>query len=408
MPHRASELIIKHLQGDLTTVERIELEEWCREKQEHQQLFEELTDEEWVKLELKELPAIKARIWNTVENLVPGARQTVTLYKKTWVRWVAAACIAGLLFTAGYFWLGQKPKGDAPVIAQKDIKAPASNKARITLTDGSTISLDSVNAGTLATQGNVKVEKNANGEIVYSNSSSPLGEAEVRFNTLYNPRGSKPITLTLSDGTQVWLNAESSLKYPVTFTDNQRKVEITGEAYFEVVHNTAMPFKVALPPSGVPNGNGRSPEGGEVTVLGTHFNVNAYDDEDAIKVTLLEGSVKVATINDGQSTVIKPGQQAILSGVGGTNNDQLSTFNSPDLNAVMAWKNGWFEFDNASVNTVLRQLARWYDLQIEYEKQSNEKIGGRISRDLPLSALIKMLQSNGVKLELKERKLTVK
>jgi transmembrane sensor len=317
-----------------------------------------------------------------------------------WRRIAAAAAILLLLSVAGYFLL--KPNKQPVEIAKNtpafktDIPAPATNKARITLANGTTVSIDSINNGMLAMQGNMKVVKNANGEITYEQTTDNGLPSIIAYNTLFNPRGSKAISLTLSDGSQVWLNAESSLKYPTSFTGNEREVEITGEAYFEIAKldlpgGKRMPFKVTKGTR-------------EIEVLGTHFNVNAYDDEDALKVTLLEGSVKVSiTGNDQQSTVIKPGQQAII-----TTSGQLTANNSVDIEAVMAWKNGLFHFNSATLPEVLRQLARWYDVEVTYEGTIPDmKFGGEITRNTNLSQVLQILEESKVHFKIEGKKIVV-
>jgi transmembrane sensor len=306
-----------------------------------------------------------------------------------WKRIAAAGVVLLILSVAGYFILNKNKKLDdiaqTPPASKTDIAAPTSNKARITLANGTTVSLDSVSSGTLATQGNMKVVKNANGEIVYQSSNNDQ-PTTIAYNTLYNPRGSKAISLTLSDGSQVWLNAESSLKYPTSFTGNERKVEITGEAYFEVAKNTSMPFKLS---------KGEK----EITVLGTHFNVNAYDDEEALKVTLLEGSVKVSI---GQlSNVIKPGEQAIVT-------SSISVNHSADIEAVMAWKNGLFHFSSATLPEVLHQLSRWYDVDVTYEGAiPSMKFGGEITRNTNLSQVLQILEESKVHFKIEGKKIVV-
>jgi ferric-dicitrate binding protein FerR (iron transport regulator) len=226
-----------------------------------------------------------------------------------------------------------------------------------------------VGNGTLATQGNIKVVKLDNGQIAYQtasgDASTPLS---VTYNTLNNPRGSKVIDMQLSDGSHVWLNAGSSLTYPVAFVGNERKVQITGEAYFEVAHDASKPFVVS---KGVTS----------VEVLGTHFNVNAYDDEDALRITLLEGSVKVAS--KGNLKVIKPGEQAVVANGINVNKDV-------NVEQVMAWKNGMFKFNNTNMKQIMREIARWYDVDVEYQGDfSDLNFGGFVSRQANISELLK-------------------
>lgn len=266
-----------------------------------------------------------------------------------WKRIAAAACVA-LLVGAGWYFITNKPENFKPteVVQTQDVKPPTNNKANITLANGQTVFLDSVNNGTLAQQGNVSLQKLGDGKIVYSGTLRQA-QGDMLYNTVSNPRGSRVIDMTLSDGTRFWLNAGSSVTYPVAFVGKERKVTMNGEAYFEVAHNATMPFKV---------GKGDL----EVTVLGTHFNVNAYDDENNIKVTLLEGSVKVLQQALDDKAILKPGEQAIAMA-----NTKLKLEKNVDLQEVMAWKDGRFYFDGADIKTIMRQLSRWYDVDVSYQ-----------------------------------------
>lgn len=265
--------------------------------------------------------------------------------------------------------------------------APAINRATIQLANGQIVYLDSTANGIVATQSNVQLKKLADGNITYNGSSTT---PTVSYNTLTNPRGSKVINITLNDGSRVWLNAGSSVTYPVAFAGRERKVSIIGEAYFEVAHNAAMPFKVIK-------------ENMEVTVLGTHFNVNAYDDESDIKVTLLEGRVKMSILHN-QWAMMKPGEQAVATDAG-----KLEIKKGIDMEMVMAWKNGEFQFGEAtSIADIMKQLARWYDVDIEYKAMVTGHIGGVISRDVNISQVLKMLEmTGGVKFDVEGRKMVV-
>jgi ferric-dicitrate binding protein FerR (iron transport regulator) len=227
----------------------------------------------------------------------------------------------------------------------------------------------------------------------------------VDYNTLFNPRGSKDIFLTLSDGTKVWLNSESSLKYPIAFAGNTREVEVTGEAYFEVKHNSKQPFKVHLP------------NGSIVEDIGTSFNVNAYTDEESIKTTLIEGSVKLSPagggdLNDPQnrkrpgvdnSVILKPGQQAVLT------HDSRLKIDHPDLDVVIAWKEGSFYFDNSDLRSILREFARWYDIEVVYEGPvTNRKFFGIVKRNNSLKQVLQLLQDNNIVYSIEGKKLVVK
>ena len=222
----------------------------------------------------------------------------------------------------------------------------------------------------LAMQGAVKVMKLPDGQIAYHGTGK-----DVQYNTLNNPRGSRVVGLTLADGSKVWLNAASSLRYPTAFTGKERKVEITGEAYFEVAHNPAMPFVV-------------SKGGTTVRVLGTHFNINAYDDERSLNVTLLEGRVSVGSIAGAPPQVIIPGQQAQVGKSG-----DIELVNSVDLDEVMAWKNDLFSFKGAGIEGIMRQVSRWYDVDVVFEKQVTEKFYAEVSKATNVSTLLKMLEA---------------
>ena len=311
--------------------------------------------------------------------------------RRRYLSGVAAAAVILLgLSIGGYFiFYHKKPATEIAQAKVQDVQPPKVAKAVITLASGQQIILDSMGNGTLATQGNVTIIKKEDGEIAYIGSpgSSPSGEAEVGYNTLSNPRGSRVISLTLADGSKVWLNAESSLTYPTAFTGDERKVTITGEVYFEVAHNARMPFVVQK--------NEVS-----VQVLGTHFDVNAYGDEMALKATLLEGSVKVTRA--GLSRVITPGQQAKVTANGDI---QVANVN-PEK--VMAWKNQLFWFENEDIQTIMREVARWYDADIIFKGEVTTHYGFVLQRNLPVSKLLKVLElTGGVHFTIEGNKITV-
>lgn len=301
-------------------------------------------------------------------------KRVIPFYKTKIFR---AAAVILVLAGVGYFsfFLNNNKKDNSTAQhtgkPTRDVAAPKSNKAVLILANGKKIILDSTGNGTLAMQGNVSVVKKESGLIVYDGANN-----EAAYNTLTNPRGSRPLKLALSDGSVVWLNVASTITYPVSFTGNERKVQIDGEAYFEVAKNEKMPFIVQKINSDV-----------QVKVLGTHFNINAYEDEQQIKVTLLEGSVQVSVVS-GQSSVIKPGQQAVI-----TNNSPLTIHNSPDLEEVVAWKDGRFYFEGADMKAIMRQLEKWYDVDIRYEADIKYSFVAKISRDVNISEILKIFES---------------
>ncbi|SDE58654.1 FecR family protein [Mucilaginibacter pineti] len=298
----------------------------------------------------------------------------------------AAACI--LIFLGGLLYtLKNNTRHDLA----NSIK-PGSNKAILTLANGRNIALDDSKNGTLLTQNNVSVDKNKNGFVTYRREASVKPHSTEIFNVMTTPRGGK-YELVLADGTKVWLNAATSLKFPVDFTGKERVVNLTGEAYFEVAHNAAKPFKV------ISNGQ-------VVQVLGTHFNVNAYQDEDAVKTTLLEGLVKVYSkanpLSPDKSIItIKPNEQAVFK------NDQFSK-TPVDGNDFIAWQRGSILFKKADLKQIMRQIARWYDVEVVYQGQvTDDTYSGEIARNSDISEVIRILKLNDINLKVDGRKVIV-
>ena len=338
---------------------------------------------------------------------------------------IAAAAIIVLLVTAvGWQWLMRSPKTQvATVEATKNDVAPGGNKALLTLANGSTIVLDNAANGIVAQEGNANVVKLKNGELAYKLSDDKSGnkltiDHSPLTNTLSTPKGGE-YKIVLPDGSTVWLNAASSITYPTVFEGKERKVQISGEAYFEVAkmvsaeNGKRIPFIVDItsPPTG---GGGREGALGQVEVLGTHFNINAYDDEKAVKTTLLEGKVKVnqLAISNGQlantksqEVVLSPGEQAVLKP-----HSSLTTNHSPDINQVMAWKNGLFHFENADMKTVMRQLSRWYDVEVVYKnnKENADPLFFEVNRNTNLSDVLKVLNlAGGARFSIENKKIIV-
>lgn len=288
-------------------------------------------------------------------------------------RKIAVAASVLIAIGIGSLILFQK-KDQSPVpVALKEIHdiEPGKTGAILTLSNGSKIVLDSVGNGLLANQNNTSVSKN-NGGLVYKAGDN----AQLVFNTMTTPRA-REYNLELSDGTKVWLNASSSITFPTSFAAKERKVILTGEAYFEVAKDKTKPFRVLV-------------NGVTINVLGTHFNVNAYDDEDNIETTLLEGSVLIT--DKTEKVLLKPGQQAQKQKVGA-----IVVNDNVNLEEVMGWKNGIFYFENASLQTVLRQISRWYDMDVVFEKGVPVRtFEGEIQRSLQLSQVLKILEKNKV------------
>ena len=332
------------------------------------------------------------------ESIVETETTPVRRMSKKWIGVAAASVI--ILLLAGVFYLTKTEatqnrlvKNERASSSLKNDILPGGNKALLTLADGSTIILDSAQNGTLSNQGNIKIIKLDDGQLAYDK-SAVSGSTEVLYNTISTPKGGQ-YQLTLSDGSKVWLNAASSLRFPATFSGNERKVELTGEGYFEVAHNPSKPFIVTK-------------NNVEIKVLGTHFNVNAYDDEDVIKTTLLEGSVRVTKGN--KSTLITPGEQAVVSNSSSTM-FSINVKKDVDLDEAVAWKNGKFIFQDADIKSIMRQLEHWYDVSVIYDDKevTNEEFVGSISRNVNISQILQMLEKTGaVKFEITGRTVIVK
>lgn len=304
-----------------------------------------------------------------------------------WVRMAAAAAI--ILFMAGTaYWLFDKKENNKAKLVAVEKKnspiLPGGNRALLTMSDGSTIVLDSIQNGILQQSG-AKIKKQ-NGLLIYNGVSSVSG-ANVVYNTLSTPRGGQ-YQVVLPDGSKVWLNASSSLYFPTAFNGPIREVVLTGEAYFEVAKNKEKPFRVKVGDM-------------QVNVLGTHFNINAYKDESSIKTSLLEGSVKL--VNGLHTDLLKPGQQAVLN----KKEDKVEIRNA-DMNEVVAWKNGLFQFHGADITTIMKQIGRWYDVEIAYMGTvPARRFEGKISRDAQLSDVLKILELSNVKFTVEGKRIVV-
>ena len=360
----------------------------------------------WQRARAGQLPSTAGQVnWEQLfENVMNSDAKVVPLHapaipRKRWgLRIAAAAVIILLLSAGGYLLLSHRSEPPLAINVQPAQRSaesvlPGGNKAILILADGSRITLDSMQNGVLAQQGNTQVIK-AGGQLKYS--AGPNGDfakAPAGYNTVATPRGGQ-YQLILPDGSKVWLNAASSIRYPTAFTGNERQVEITGEAYFEVA-TLASPGTGKKVPFIVQANNMK------VQVLGTHFNIMAYDDESSIQTTLLEGSVKIT--QGAASSLLVPGKQAQVDRTNGH-----ITVSDANVNMVVAWKDGYFYFDKADVKAVMRQVARWYDLDIAYEgKLSDDLFAGKIERRLPLSGILHLLEQGTIHYRIQGKTLTV-
>lgn len=308
--------------------------------------------------------------------------------RRIWQAAAVIALLAGMAWSIRTYLLPSKAPADQ--LAAATI-TPGKNKAILTLADGSQISLDDASDGQLASQQGTSIIKAANGRLVYGVSANASGpDAPPALNTLYTPRGGQ-YQVTLPDGTKVWLNSDSKLSFPVAFQGKARKVTLTGEAYFEVQHMTSMPFIITT-------GNQ------SIEVLGTHFNIAGYEDEQEISTTLLQGSIRVSNMLTKNAEVLVPGQQSRLSR--STGNIKVRQANTEE---VMAWKNGYFLFDNQDLAAILRTVSRWYDVEIEFHYTGkHEKFGGTFSRSSDLHNILNNLQELGdVHFKIDQRKIIV-
>jgi transmembrane sensor len=305
-----------------------------------------------------------------------------------WSKIAVAASFMLFLSFGVYFYLNKAEK-IAPQIAKNKVSAdilPGTNKAILTLSNGSAIVLDTAKDGVLANQGDMVVHKTKAGQITYSAKSNNSNRPEAEINKISTPRGGQ-YQVVLPDGSKAWLNASSSISFPVAFNPNKREVDISGEVYFEV-SKMHIPFIVKY-------------DKGLVQVLGTHFNIMAYNNEATTEVTLLEGSVKVLSRN--ANNILKPGQQAQLADAG-----EIKVADNVDVNAVTAWKSGVFFFKNTEIETVMRQISRWYDVDVKYEgKVPHVQITGKISRNVNASEILSMLSYTGIHFKIDKKYIII-
>jgi ferric-dicitrate binding protein FerR (iron transport regulator) len=346
---------------------------------------------EWIHRDLPSMPAGDVDIDVLYDELtqrhgIPGSRRRSS---RSFLFSAVAAAV--LLVVAGIFLVHHSSSAPAAVAgktpASKPVIIPAGNKAVLTLADGSHIVLDSVANGRLASQGSMQVIKLSTGRLAYQPAPGPAGDP-VLYNEIATPRGGF-YELILPDGSRVWLDAASSLRYPTAFNGTSRTVELTGEAYFQVAPNPGQPFLI-------------NTQGITVQVLGTELNLMAYSDEDAVRTTLVSGSVRVVRGDEGQQ--IRPGEQAAW--MRGGQHWQVS---KPDMKQVLAWKRLEFRFEGLSIDAIMRQIGRWYDVDIEFRgPPPSGEFNGVISRKRSVTDLLAVLeQTDIVHFSLQGRKIIV-
>ncbi|MGN6419669.1 MAG: FecR domain-containing protein [Pseudobacter sp.] len=397
---RIEELLAKFLAGDISADEKAELEQWLGSDDRHN-IFQFVHKEEWVKKGIAELDRIDVesgyeKYLNKFQPAEPPFPDPVEVNlhivppRRRWLL-IAAAAVAVLIFSLGswfYFFRTapvQQAKDDPASRYQNDV-APGGNVATLQLADGRTIRLDQSANGLLADEGAATVQKTGNDRLEYNTSTTSPNKGEPLYNTITTPAGGQ-YHVVLPDGSRVWLNAGSSLRFPLSFTGNERKVMVTGEAFFDVVQvkrgKQKLPFLVSIQQYGYTNG--------EVQVLGTRFNINAYDDESSVKTTLLKGSVRfVPEAKPQLASLIIPGQQADYYQNGTL---QIRT---PDTGSVAAWKEGKFNFQNESIQSIMRQLARWYNVKVIFKDSIEARFVATFPRNIKMSEMLMILEKTNI------------
>ena len=382
-------LFFRKMQGTIDPAGEQQLEAWLSaQPAESRKFYESLTDQASIESALASFYSIDEetalqdllnRIQKDSHETGSPAIITEIPVRKRWFRYAAAAAVGILIVgIAATFWLtsrtGQQQPDTSRTARYNSDALPGSDKAILQLEDGRSILLDTA-SGVLAKQGETDIRKNEDGVLSYDPGKAGADTAMV-YNKIITPRGGQ-YQVTLPDGSKVWLNAASSLRFPVAFKGRERVVELTGEAYFDVAQQANKPFKVQV---------GGSNEPMLVEVLGTDFNIQAYEEEPVRAATLVNGKVRVSTGNE--QVILNPGQQARLK-------DKAIQTVSADLEAVLAWKNGIFYLQDANIQTIMRQLSRWYDVEVVYEGNITQQFVGKIPRTMNLSDVLKVLESTG-------------
>lgn len=387
-PFEIADLIFKYLNGKLSDEEHQALQNWLNEDIANQIMLNELQNKDKMEEGLQFFESVDHHAaWENINNQIDNQVVQHSFWSFTkYFKYAAAVLITGIF---GYAFLHKKnntatiAKTQKPQVLKNDV-LPGGNKATLTLGDGSVITLEDMENGSFKKENGVKISKKE-GKLIYE--ILPMeNENAITYNTINTPTGGQ-YEILLPDGSKVWLNSKSSLHFPTAFSGKERKVELTGEGYFEISKNKEMPFVVEA---------GKT----HVEVLGTHFNVMAYDNEAVSKTTLLEGSVKVR--NGENKKLLSPGQQAIV----GT---QIRV-EAVDPDEAIAWKEGYFQFDNEDLTAIMRQLQRWYDVDVVNEKQIPDKhFTAMISRNNTLSKVLKMLELSGeLKFEIEDKRITIR
>jgi len=380
---RVAYLVAGFIRQSLTEAEHLELDEWVTASMDNQRLFERMIDEKNIDAGLKQLQSIdaKAALKKLKAKIDNPVRQKASV-RSLWA-YVAAAMVI-VLVMIGFLMIGNKKEHivKPDLITQSSDIPPGTNLATLTTADGSVIRLDSVKIGALNLHSNEVITKLDSGQLAYEANPSLVSHVDL-YNTLTVPAGGQ-YKLVLPDGSRVWLNAASSLKYTIAFAGNKRTVELSGEGYFEITKDPAHPFEVRA-------------GGSLVQVLGTHFNINAYANEPQVRVVLAEGSVKL-----NNTTILKPGEEGSVDGSGSVKTTQA------DVESTLAWTKGQFIFKQAPLDAVMRQVERWYNCEVIFDANITDHFNASASRNVPVSKLLHFLEGTGtVHFRITDRRITV-
>lgn len=378
---RLQSLLSRYFEGSIGEAEIGELSHFLKDERHDDIVQQILTD---LSAGIEPVEVEKDSVQRMISRVKEASASRVVGKRFPYARVAAAAAIVLMIGAGGYFLLSDRQPVREPVAQRyRNDVLPGGNKAVLTLADGSTVTLDDAGPGAVAQQGGIQVIKTGDGNLAYEGQT---GDGVVHYNTLTTPTGGK-YRVALPDGTEVWLNAGSSLRYPTVFSGNNRQVELSGEAYFEVAQNASRPFMVKVQ------------DGTNVEVLGTHFNINAYKDEARSITTLLEGAVNVR--KGESSNRLSPGQQAIAG-------NAIAVSNA-NVEAAVAWKEGLFLFKDTDIETIMKQLSRWYDIEVVYEGGPvKEYFNATIPRNVPVSKVFELLElTNLVHFKIDGRKVTV-
>jgi transmembrane sensor len=387
-PKKIADLLFKYLRNELTEREHFELNNWRQESDTNEMKFKELTDLENIREIMKDYYSYKDKAWKKLLVKAPELGNGTVKKSPYWKELTAAALIAAILGVSLYILLNRRGKqhvSNQQISKIQDVP-PGTNKAVLTLSNGSRMLLGTDKNDSIVQQLGNNIENLDSKSLAYSRSKG--GGQKVVFNTLETPRGGQ-FQLFLPDGTKVWLNAASYIKFPVSFTGKDRQVEMSGEVYFEVAKNPRIPFSVKV-------------QNAVIEVIGTHFNIMAYTDETILVATLLEGSVRVT---NGVNTVrIKPGEQARIN----NHAVEIDIVRDIDGDDIVAWKNGRTFFKDADIKSIMRMISRWYDVDVSYQGDIPiRSITGGISRNANLSELLKVLELNKIHFSAEGKKIKV-